>query len=714
MGKKRKETIKKDVPNGSRSEVYGASDIARLKRHIAEYFGEYRIVFSETYSGGLHVDFAVIDPTPGRDFYTMFTIGLGAHKMNSDKPKNKDFERMEIMVCLPPDWDMDSTEERWYWPIRWLKNVAESSAGTDAWFGLGQSMLTAEASEDSPFDGIVMIPPIMFGVDAVLCKLPSRNTVSICQILPIYEEEVDLLLEDSAGTLYEFFDKKRFGILDIYRESLCDWEEDVDDIIPFTVRVEVFWKWFSENEKKLSKIAGSRSEHTFSDLVSAINDGSMIIYKRLFINPIEGHEMSFRTEDSGTMFRILPYLISKMPKEYRGKWKFNPYMSGTGGKPNTVDVEGMEINTEDILVSLSSDPEGSGFILNSYNKDLAEIDPRFMYEIIYGIASTSAGDLLMYICISGINGLKEPEADMFPLTELEARLKESAAENSINLDPFNTLTPYDVEPDDSGDLRFDITKGVTNFPEMVFEYFDDKEFAYSDATKCGVVPAFIFFIAGEKDQDALMEECRTIAAAVEEKALGKRGSGEEIGIILGYAAGNMCGYIDILLFDEGKFISDGAEAALKSFGHAFHISRFSRYDGIRYLCTGEGTDIEHELEVLEKNRSYGLMVDIIEDMGPVDDLDYDLAMRYAEALNGIEMYDKSLPILEKLKDEGRDDIRWNQMIGISLLFCKRYGGASEYLRKCIDLGDETEWTKMLLNMSASLKGQGGNRSGKKK
>jgi hypothetical protein len=249
---------------------------------------------------------------------------------------------------------------------------------------------------------------------------------------------------------------------------------------------------------------------------------------------------------------------------------------------------------------------------------------------------------------------------------------------------------------------------------MADDYLTDDNFAYSESIEYGAMPAFIFFAAGKKGPDALLEECRAIAEAVQENILGKKGSGKEFGVVLGYAAGKLFGYIDIVFFNENEFVEEKVRGVLKSFGHAFVFSRFEPYSRLTHLCTGDGADLVKELGSLANGGAHEAVLEIIEDMGPAEDLDYNLALIYAEALNYVEEFDVSLPLLEKHEKKGKGDALWHTLIGTALIFHNRAGEASEHFRKRLEIGGEDEAIRLLLDTCLLIIKQEEEGTGKKK
>ena len=61
--------------------------------------------------------------------------------------------------------------------------------------------------------------------------------------------------------------------------------------------------------------------------------------------------------------------------------------------------------------------------------------------------------------------------------------------------------------------------------------------------------------------------------------MGEKGSGKEIGILLGSAFGILCGYIDLLLYNQDEFIKR-AEEVLKKYNYKFNLLRLRKYSEI--------------------------------------------------------------------------------------------------------------------------------------
>ena len=71
-----------DEEEFSNPEVYTEEEMEAVEGHIEQYFGKVENVFHELVSPDIHVDICMVPPTEERDYYTLVTMGMGAHRMN--------------------------------------------------------------------------------------------------------------------------------------------------------------------------------------------------------------------------------------------------------------------------------------------------------------------------------------------------------------------------------------------------------------------------------------------------------------------------------------------------------------------------------------------------------------------------------------------------------------------------------------------------------
>ena len=205
---------------------YDENEIDILENHIGEFFGEFYNVFHEMISPDIHVDIAIIPPDEKRDFYTLVTMGMGAYKMNvPDSLKGYRLERAELMVTLPSDWEVQNTDEKWYWPIRWLKILARFPLEENTWLGWGHTIPNGEPfAENTGFSGILLLNPYPENEKAGSMSLPNGDIVNFYQMFPLYDEEMEFKRENSAEVLLDLFGDEFDHVADINRENIKEWK----------------------------------------------------------------------------------------------------------------------------------------------------------------------------------------------------------------------------------------------------------------------------------------------------------------------------------------------------------------------------------------------------------------------------------------------------------------------------------------------------------
>lgn len=204
-------------------EMYSEKEMDALENHISTYFGDFENVFHEVASPDIHVDIYIIPPTPERNYYTLITGGMGAHIMNvPPELRKKKLDRAEIVVCLPPDWEIESSKEASYWPLRWLKILARLPGNENSWLGWGHTIPNGQPfADNTQLSGVILIDPQGVPEEAFSFPLPNGSRVNFYQMLPIYEEEMAFKLQQSAESLLERFTPEMLQVVDLQRENVC-------------------------------------------------------------------------------------------------------------------------------------------------------------------------------------------------------------------------------------------------------------------------------------------------------------------------------------------------------------------------------------------------------------------------------------------------------------------------------------------------------------
>ena len=195
-----------DEEEFSNPEVYTEEEMEAVEEHIEQYFGKFENVFHELVSPDIHVDICVVPPSEERDYCTLVTMGMGAHRMNvPEELAEYKLERAELAIALPADWKLDQEsmkDEKWYWPIRLLKSLARLPIASDTWLGFGHTMDNEEDfAKDTKLCAAILTGPQDTEDGSEVCILPSGEEVNFYQVIPLYRDELEYKLAHDADAL---------------------------------------------------------------------------------------------------------------------------------------------------------------------------------------------------------------------------------------------------------------------------------------------------------------------------------------------------------------------------------------------------------------------------------------------------------------------------------------------------------------------------------
>lgn len=117
--------------------LYSPDELERLDNHIEKYFGKATTVVHEFFSEDIHVDVSIIPPHEEHNYYTLVTTGMGAFSMKIPSEYQEDGlpSRIELMMCLPPEWNPESKESQENWPVELLRYLARFPIIESTWLG---------------------------------------------------------------------------------------------------------------------------------------------------------------------------------------------------------------------------------------------------------------------------------------------------------------------------------------------------------------------------------------------------------------------------------------------------------------------------------------------------------------------------------------------------------------------------------------------------
>ena len=217
---------KKNVANGGRY-LYTEEELDQYEKYIMEQFGEYEEVIHEIVSPDIHLDIIVVPPTEKNNYYKLITMGMGAYKMNIPRElKEDELERAELVLFLPPTWDIKSEKEEDFWPIRQLKILARLPIQCDTWLGYGHTVSSDQENtpyaSNTKFCSMMLVNALNQDYENMDFRMSSKGKINFYQIFPLYKEELAYKQRNGANVLLDLFDEENImPIVNMNRKNYC-------------------------------------------------------------------------------------------------------------------------------------------------------------------------------------------------------------------------------------------------------------------------------------------------------------------------------------------------------------------------------------------------------------------------------------------------------------------------------------------------------------
>ena len=186
--------------------LYSPDELERLDNHIEKYFGKATTVVHEFFSEDIHVDVSIIPPHEEHNYYTLVTTGMGAFSMKIPSEYQEDGlpSRIELMMCLPPEWNPESKESQENWPVELLRYLARFPIIESTWLGYGHSIQNGTPyADNSLLAGCVLLGVQDAPEGAAVCKLSDGSWVGFYQVIPLTENELEYKIQHSTDEMLE-------------------------------------------------------------------------------------------------------------------------------------------------------------------------------------------------------------------------------------------------------------------------------------------------------------------------------------------------------------------------------------------------------------------------------------------------------------------------------------------------------------------------------
>ncbi len=226
-------------------EEYSLIEKKELVSEIETRFGKVEMQLLDKHPGDIRVDIGVIPPKAGRNYYTLVTMGAGAHEMNTpEELEEYMLRRAEFVMCLPYYWQLGNADPFWKWPIDLMRQIALHVLNEDEWLGWGYYV-----RDHGPFvDGILLEGAILYDAECLseydeeapeegmadawsedeeeepedqsMCILDGGKVINFYQIMPLAQKELDFLSDHEPEELLSEMGDVSFVVNPVRRSEI--------------------------------------------------------------------------------------------------------------------------------------------------------------------------------------------------------------------------------------------------------------------------------------------------------------------------------------------------------------------------------------------------------------------------------------------------------------------------------------------------------------
>ena len=211
--------------------LYTEKELEEYEAYIEKSFGKYDKVFHEMVSPDVHLDIIWIPASDEYPYHRLITMGAGAYKMKVPKQFKKfNLERAEYVINLPKEWNIESSDEKDYWPIKALKDTARLPIWTNSWLANGHTLqpsIDGKAFSDETKLNNIWLLNAVAGDDgdegeALNLQMSSGKNINFYLLFPIYQEELQLKIDKGRDALMDLLIEKDVSpIVNVSRENVA-------------------------------------------------------------------------------------------------------------------------------------------------------------------------------------------------------------------------------------------------------------------------------------------------------------------------------------------------------------------------------------------------------------------------------------------------------------------------------------------------------------
>lgn len=184
--------------------------IAAVEAHLEQHLGPVETVGHEIVSDLVHLDIAVVPPAENRPYVTLSMMGMSARRMSvPDDVREWVQPRAELMILLPPDWDLGDPAA--YWPVGFMKFVGRLPFEYDTWLGLFHTIPNgdppAPLAPGTLLSGVMVAGPLRLPEALAGLTLPSGEEVSFYTLVFLTADELAFKVRHGAEPMFPYLEE---------------------------------------------------------------------------------------------------------------------------------------------------------------------------------------------------------------------------------------------------------------------------------------------------------------------------------------------------------------------------------------------------------------------------------------------------------------------------------------------------------------------------
>lgn len=196
--------------------VTNSDRISAIYAHVDRTIGRVHRAYDEYITDDLRIQILHVKSSLFKPYEVLVTAGMSALPMSV--PEETTFPKFaEIVTLLPKKWPLtieQLQEDRNFWPIRMMKDIARYTIHNQTWIGFGHTVAMASSEEDLtplgtdvPFCASLIVPPLSLGEKAFTMMKPQETC--FWAAVPLHKRELQFKLENGVDALLDAFDRAK-------------------------------------------------------------------------------------------------------------------------------------------------------------------------------------------------------------------------------------------------------------------------------------------------------------------------------------------------------------------------------------------------------------------------------------------------------------------------------------------------------------------------